>query len=190
MRRRIGPLILCLGVLIPLSAAQPVYAHRLVADYSVLPGHRVQVESWFDPTGNNARDAKVEVLRADETVLAQGVMNNQGVFAFAYDVPQSLKVIVSAGEGHRAEVTIPASELAGSTANDSKAKSPATASGSLPAGVPRLSHKPRETWNDILTGIGFLLAMAAFVLSVRNSRKLQRLQARESNRQVPEEITE
>lgn len=177
MRGRFCPLILVAGALILFGLPQAAYAHRLVADYTV-SGHQVQVESWFDPTGNSARGARVKVLRADDTMLAQGTMNDQGVFVFSYDVPQSLKVIVSAGEGHQAEVTIPASDLGtvGGPTNHPNASTLPTGP-SAPLGVPRLSHQPRETWNDILTGIGFLLAAAAFVLSVRNSRRLQKLQA-------------
>ncbi|HZU34263.1 MAG TPA: hypothetical protein VFA18_00055 [Gemmataceae bacterium] len=178
MRGRIG-FLMPAGLFALLAFPLPAHAHRLVADYSVLSGRRVQVESWFDPTGNNARAAKVQVLRADGTVLAAGTMSDQGVFVFAYDRAEPLKVVVSAGKGHRAEVQIPESELQAPASG--KATAPASSeahdSNSLQPGPPRLSHRPRETWNDILTGIGFLLALAAFVLSVRNSRTLRKLEA-------------
>jgi hypothetical protein len=183
MRRRFCPLILGLFVLVGLPRSAE--AHRLVADYSVLPGHRVQVESWFDPTGNGARDAHVQVLHADGAVLVQGTMNTEGVFVFAYERAEPLKIIVSAGAGHRAEVQIPACELGGTS-------SAGTATSTLAAqtGKPRLSHQPRETWKDILTGFSFLLALAAFVLSVRNSQHLRRVSERAGGVNPLEEVNQ
>ena len=41
------------------------YAHRLEADYRVLPGGQVEVEAWFDLTRDSPRGARVQVLRPD-----------------------------------------------------------------------------------------------------------------------------
>ncbi len=183
MRGRCPAVILLVGAAL-FSSPRPAYAHRLDVDYSVLPGRRVQVESWFDPTGNYARAAHVQVVRADGTALAEGTMNDQGVFVFTYDRPQPLKIIVSAGAGHRAEREIPADELGAGGAESGDASSTGqseAATNAPPIGTPRLSHKPRETWQDILTGIGFLLALAAFILSVRNARHLRQLRGEASD---------
>src|SRR5262249_49850779 len=48
------PGLLLSAVLGTLLAAGRAEAHRLEADYTVLPGRKVQVESWFDITGDPA----------------------------------------------------------------------------------------------------------------------------------------
>lgn len=143
----------------------------------MLPGRRVQVESWFDLTGDSPRGALVKVLRADGSTLTQGKLNSQGVFAFTYSEPEALKVVVDA-VGHRKELDIPARELAQSDTPATTAKSPGTAA-SAPAGSadpkPFADRTPRVSLKDVLIGVGFLLAVAAFVLSLRNARQLREM---------------
>ena len=86
-------------------------AHRLRAECHVLPGNRVQVEGWFD-RDTAPEGADVRVTRADGSLLAAGNLDAQGVYVFAYERPESLKVAVSDGQGHVAEVRLSASRAA------------------------------------------------------------------------------
>lgn len=185
MSRRCPPLTphaLPLGWLALLIAAGTAQAHRLEAEYRILPGPRVQIESWFDVSGTSPRGARVQVFRADGQLVKEGTLNEQGLFVFPCTEPGPLKVIVSAGAGHRKEIVIPAAALAHAASQESKASSlPAPQDVELPAGVPLADRSSRLSVKDILIGIGFLLALAGFVMSLRNARELRELRGQMSN---------
>jgi hypothetical protein len=148
-------------------------AHRLEADYRVLPGGRVQIESWFDLTGESPKGAKVQVFRPNGEILSEGQLDGKGLYVFSYTQVERLKIVVSAGAGHRKELDIPAADLAGkftkpiaATALESNLATPS----STPA--PFADRSPRVSSKDVIIGIAFLLALAAFVLSLRNARQL------------------
>jgi hypothetical protein len=133
----------------------------------VLPGSKVRVEAWFE-TGEAPHGAKVRVYRADGSPLfaEPGELDKEGAYVFAYEKAEPLKVII-AGEGHRKELLIPAAELS----------SPGTSSpGTPPPQENPARERAREfPIKDLLLGVTFLLALAAFVLSVRNARRLRDL---------------
>jgi hypothetical protein len=150
-----------------------VRAHRLEADYHVLPDQHVQIESWFDLTGESPRGAKVQVLRANGILLTEGVLDGKGLFVFPYREAENLKVIISAGGGHRKELDIPAVEM-----RPEATTAPHETTGLNPveqAPQPLADRSTRVTVQDVLTGVGFVLAVAAFILSVRNARQLRDL---------------
>jgi nickel transport protein len=143
-------------LLATLALAPAARAHRLEGDYRVLPGGKVRVEAWFE-TGDAPKGAKVRVYRADGSPLfpEPGELDARGEYVFPYEKAEDLKVVISAGEGHRKEFTIPAGQLSGP--------------GPAPASARDFPAK------DLLLGITFLLALAAFVLSLRNARRLRDL---------------
>jgi hypothetical protein len=159
-----------------LAAAGDARAHRLEADYRVLPGRRIQIESWFDLTGESPRGAAVRVYRPAGQLLTEGRLSDKGVFVFSYIQPERLRIVVSAGAGHRKELEIPEAELARG-AMDSQAQVNYAASveqvDTDPA--PLADRSTRVSLKDVLMGVGFLLALAAFALSVRNARRLNEL---------------
>ena len=110
MPRRIT-LSLFLSILAILSLCSPARAHRLEAEYHILPGHRVSVESWFDLTGDSPVGASVVVYKAGGDVLTSGQLDDKGRFVFAYAHSEPLRIVVSAGAGHRKELHIAAAEL-------------------------------------------------------------------------------
>jgi hypothetical protein len=166
-------------VLLLLGIPRPVRAHNPKADYRMLGQGKVRVEGWFDPGDTPMRFARVEVYDGTRAVIDRGKMDEQGTYTFLVDRPGPLRVVVSAGAGHRTEFTIPAAELpAGSAAPAMSTAAPAANEHASPTAAPPLEHRSEITLKDILVGIGFLLALAAFVLSVRNRRRLRELEAR------------
>jgi hypothetical protein len=203
-------------VLAALTLAPEARAHRLEGDYEVLPGRRVRVEAWFE-TGDAPQGARVRVYRPDgkELFAGPGAMDAEGVYVFSYgkwetrsvgaDSPagpvgvsfasperaETLKVVISAGGGHRKELTIPARELEASPPG-LRVEAPPAAKKRSPAGLspspsPPNSNpadpepvRPRERASefpvkDLLLGVTFFLAAGAFGLSVRNARRLRDL---------------
>jgi hypothetical protein len=135
------------------------HAHRLDAQAFLLPGNKLQVESWFSD-GTIPKGAKVQVFRGDKELLKEGELNGDGIVVFALEKAEPLRIVVSAGEGHLKELNI--SAAAGSPEAADKP-------------VPLANRDDPTRLKDGLLGITFLLALAAFVLSLRNAKRLRKL---------------
>jgi nickel transport protein len=162
-------------LLVTFLAAGDARAHRLDAQVFVLPNRKIQVESWFS-TGDAAHGAKVEVFGAQGQLLTEGQLNDQGVFVFPYGDADPVRVVISAGAGHRKEVAISTKALARAAAAETTNKDSlagTSEASSLP--VPVAERDTGIPIKDVLIGVGFLLAVAAFLLSVRNAHKLREL---------------
>jgi len=149
------PVLLC-AFSSALGTAGQAQAHRLIAEAFVLENQKIQIESWFS-TGQAAGGAKVEVFQADGRLLTQGRLDEQGIFVFSYEVPQTLNVVISAGPEHRKELAIAEADLASTSARP----------------VPLAERSSGISIKDVILGISFLLALAAFWLSLKNARKLR-----------------
>ena len=175
MPGRFGPLkrgaAALLSLVLLLATVGTVHAHRLEAEYHVLPGQKVQVESWFDTTGDSPKGAKVEVFGPDQQLRTSGRLDEEGIFIFSFSQPEPLTVVVSAGAGHRKELLIPRTELLPSTLRESGDE--AVSAVTSPDETPRADRSSRVTIKDILIGVSFLLSLAAFILSIRNARQLR-----------------
>jgi hypothetical protein len=139
------------------------YAHRLQSGFQVTGPNTIQVESWFD-TGGSPKSATVQVLHADGRSLIDGKMNANGVFVFRFEEAETLKVIVSAGDGHRSEIEIPASAMKPTPSANMALSRPTQPQ-------PLVDRESAIPFKDILLGVTFVLASAAFVLALRNSRR-------------------
>jgi nickel transport protein len=128
----------------------------------------VRVETWFGGTGEKPKTGQVEVRSDNGALLVKGQLSSQGLFLFEAPEGQPLQVVIEAGEGHRAEVPIKPEELMVAQVTE---KAVAT-----PAPQPPPSHEERLPLKDIVTGIGLLVAVAAFVLSLRNARRIRELE--------------
>jgi nickel transport protein len=173
--------VLLLALLaVPLSA-RAAHAHRLDAQAFLLPDHQVQIQSWFD-NGNVPRGATVQVFQANGQLLAEGRLDEKGHFLFALAAAEPLRVVVSAGAGHRKELTLSAADLEQATEAGAKVPdaSPTGQTTSNPVPLPDRSPAAaiRDTVKDVLIGVGFLLALAAFFLSLRNARQLRSLSSK------------
>src|SRR5262249_5921531 len=88
-----------LAVLMLMLVAGPAWGHALLAKYHVLPGRKVQVDCRFDDD-TVCPDARIQVLRADGTLLLKGTTNSRGVFVFTIRQPEDL-VLDIRHPGHR-----------------------------------------------------------------------------------------
>jgi hypothetical protein len=151
-------------------------AHRLEAEYRILPGGKIQIESWFDLTGASPKEGRVQVFRADGQLLTEGRLDGDGQFLFSFSDVGRLRVVVSAPGGHRKELEIPAAALKRAQAAGESSSSAQTAEdgiSSVPAAA--ADRSPRVSARDVLAGIALVFALAAFTLSVRNARRLREL---------------
>jgi cobalt/nickel transport system permease protein len=162
--------VLLLAALAGLVVPGTAHAHRLEADYRVLNDGRVEVESWFDLTGDSPRGATVQVFRRGGDVVAEGNLDDKGLFTFKATRSEPLRVVVSAGAGHRKELLIPKEDGARA---EMPASTPITESQGARTQGTFADRSARVSVKDVVTGVGFLLAAAAFVLSLRNARTLR-----------------
>jgi hypothetical protein len=124
----------------------------------VLPGNKIQIESFFQG-GSPAVDGIVRVYRPDGSLLCPpGVTDDKGFYVFSYTKAEDLRVKVSCDE-HAKEITIALSELSEAAPDRSEP-----------------SHLA-----EILAGLSFILALAAFYLSARTASRLRKLQPPPAN---------
>jgi hypothetical protein len=138
-------------------------AHGLDAQAFLLPGKQIRVESWFSG-GDVPRGATVRVYGAANDLIAEGKLDEQGMWVFSFDQDAPTRIVISAGKGHQKELRLSAIDLA----------EPRDAPSALV--VPLADHNAGSPFKDVVAGIGFLLALAAFVLSIRNRRRLGELE--------------
>src|SRR5262249_37192788 len=124
--------------------------------------------------GVAAEGDELEVLATRGQRVAEGRLNEQGVFVFTCEPAQPIRVVVSAGAGHRKELSISASDVDQARAGTPK-DSEAPVRDRPSAAVPLAEHTSGPPIKDVLTGLGFLRAVAAFALSLRNAQKLRAL---------------
>jgi cobalt/nickel transport system permease protein len=155
--RRMSTLIV-LGILGALFFAQPALAHRLEMNAKVDKGKKqVRIECWYE-TGDPPSEAKAKVIREDGSTLVEGPVDARGFFVFTFDDLEPLKVVISAPGGHHAVLRLSKADL-----------------GAEPESTTLSQPEERSRGRDILLGLTFLLALSAFVLSWRNTLRLQRL---------------
>ncbi len=154
-------------------------AHRLVAEFAVLPGHKIQVSCRYKviPRSIPAVGARVRVFRPNDALLARGETDEQGEFVFAFDRSEPLRV-EAYQEGHRAEVQIDARELNVPSRGGQEKEIGTANKSSQPKQEHSLAKEEdvREWIKEILVGVGFLLALGAFLLSLRNAKHVRELQ--------------
>jgi nickel transport protein len=92
-----------------LLLTQNALAHR-VNVFAWVEGQTVFVESKF-AAGRKVNGGKITVVDSKGVELLTGETNAEGEFSFKIPQKTELKIILEAGMGHRAEWTIPVSEM-------------------------------------------------------------------------------
>lgn len=86
------------------------YAHKVSA-YAYREGDKVIGECYF-VDGSHCKNSKVELYDSKGNKIAETVTDEKGRFSFKTLNTGELKIVVLAGEGHRAEYTIEATKQA------------------------------------------------------------------------------
>jgi cobalt/nickel transport system permease protein len=166
-------LLLALGGL--LLTANHAHAHRLDGDYFFTKDGQIRIEAYYD-NGNKPDMGQVQVYLPDNQLLTEGKILPEGCFFFRVKEAVTLRVVINPGDGHRKELTISGAEIR----NRLQPKGHDISENTSPAvevdpGEPSLRHKEAGAFplKDVLIGIGFLLAVAAFFLSWRNYQTLK-----------------
>jgi nickel transport protein len=106
----------------------PAHAHKVTV-FAWAEGDRVFTESKFSG-GKMVKDGKVEVFDSSGSLLLEGRTDDNGTFAFKAPVIADLKIVLTAGMGHRNSWLLSAAELGkGEPAGDAIAAFSAEAAG-------------------------------------------------------------
>jgi len=101
-----------LGIIAFLTTASHVWAHK-VNVFAWVEGDTVFVEGYY-PGGKKAQNSLVEVYNSGGAKLLEGRTNQKGEFSFKIPAREDLRIVLTAGMGHKNDFTIPAGDLGGS----------------------------------------------------------------------------
>lgn len=180
-------------------SAGAAHAHK-VNVFAYLEGNQVYVQGYF-MDGKKAKNSTVIVYGKKGERLSEGVTNEAGEYVFPVSANEGIRVVLNAGQGHQAEYTFSADELAGggaALAGSAAEVSPATetkdvvvnqsATGgddmaavvrhAVQAGILPLAReidelKERRSFSDILGGIGFIVGILGLFAYVKSRKQLK-----------------
>jgi nickel transport protein len=151
--------------------------------YARPDGERICTESWFSKK-NRVKGGEVRMENAQGKLLASGVTDDAGIACFPVPAGAGdLRFIVLAGQGHRAEFTLPAlrEELPPAASPEPAASE---ASAPAPSGTPRSSGASSvygvaplpaggdgPSLRDIIGGSGWLVGLAGLGAFAASRRK-------------------
>jgi hypothetical protein len=158
--QRAYPYILASLAILCIPAA--VFAHA-VGVTCTINADKVEVEAFYDDD-SPAFKAKVQIVNAQEEVIANGITDKDGKWTFATPTPGKYQVRIDAGAGHRAKkaLLIPGEEP----------KSAATVEVSPPVVVEPVVEAPtreemtRTPWLRIGVGLGAIFVGSIAVIGV------------------------
>jgi len=96
-------------ILFIFATGSEALAHK-VNVFAYVEGDTVFTESYFND-GRKCVDSKIEVFDSAGNRLLEGKTNKAGEFSFKVPIKTDLRIVLTASMGHRAEYTVPASEL-------------------------------------------------------------------------------
>ncbi|MCK4824296.1 hypothetical protein KA005_51565 [bacterium] len=180
---RFSFIILFLTSIILIGSNVPALAHKVMI-FAWVEGDTVFTESKFSG-GKKAINAQVEVFDKDGKKLLEGKTDNKGEFSFKIPKVTDLRIVLNAAMGHKAEWTVPESEIreAGAILERKSAR----ASGPIPVGlskeevkkiiedsldkklrpIVRMMSESRNTkpsLTEIIGGIGYIFGLMGVAL--------------------------
>lgn len=120
--------------------------------FAWVEGDTVYVESKFSG-GKKVKAGKIIVTDPRGTELLKGTTNENGEFSFKVPKKTDLKIVLLAGEAHRAEWTIPLAEI----------QMPAAAKKPVPPKSPGIK--------EVIIGIVCILGLTGIAAYIRKRRK-------------------
>ena len=184
-------IILFLASILVISTPLPAFAHKVII-FAWVEGDTVFTESKFSG-GKRAINAQVQVFDREDKQLLEGKTDNKGEFSFKIPKLTDLRIVLTAGTGHKGEWTIPESEIqeAGGVSGEKKAEEPSqpTAVGLTKEEIKDLiddsldrklrpivrmmteSQSKGPSVNEIVGGIGYIVGLMGVALYFKNRGK-------------------
>jgi nickel transport protein len=155
----------------------------LALDASIADAHGVSVFAWVDGDtihveskfsgGRRPKDAPIEVLDGNGNLLLTGRTNDQGEFSFKVPQKTEMKIVLEAGMGHKAEWTIPLSELQDAPAAPPPAPAEAKMSETEPSATPAEKAASADTSPPAAAASGLSAADLQAAIEAALDKKLK-----------------
>ncbi len=188
---RFSFIILFLTSIILIGINVPALAHKVII-FAWVEGDTVFTESKFSG-GKKAINARVEIFDKDGKKLLEGKTDNKGEFSFKIPKLTDLRIVLNAGMGHKAEWTVPESEIREAGAILEK-KSAVEPSGPTTVGLSKEevrkivedsldkklrpivrmiteSKNTKPSLTEIIGGIGYIFGLMGVALYFKNREK-------------------
>ena len=188
---RLSFIIFFLTAIIIAGSHVPAMAHKVMI-FAWIEGDTVFTESKFSG-GKKVIHAPVEIFDKDGKKLLEGKTDNKGEFSFKIPKVSDLRIVLNAAMGHKAEWTIPESEIRESGDIVEK-KSTAEPSGPIPVGLSKEevqkivedsldkklrpiirmiteSKNTKPSLTEIIGGIGYIFGLMGIALYFKNRGK-------------------
>jgi nickel transport protein len=188
---RFSFIILFLTAIILIGSHVPALAHKVMI-FAWVEGNTVFTESKFSG-GKKVLNAPVVIFDKDGKKLLEGKTDNKGEFSFKIPKVTDLKIVLNAAMGHKAEWTVPESEIreAGIIVEKKSAPMP---SGPIAVGlskeevqkiiedsldkklrpIVRMMTESKDTkpsLTEIIGGIGYIFGLMGIALYFKNRGK-------------------
>ena len=186
--------ISALGIIASLTLTSKVWGHK-VNVFAWVEGDMVFVEGYF-PGGKKAQNSLVEVYNSTGAKLLEGRTNQKGEFSFKIPRKEELKIVLTAGMGHKNDFTITADDLGGSEPSSDeavpKAREKVAASSSTTADMGQLqviidqaldrklepviklirrTRKEGPGVTEIIGGIGYIFGLFGLVMYFKSKKE-------------------
>ena len=132
-------------------------AHRMLVDSLVEDG--VVFVDVFFPDGKPAKNVKVEVYRADETLYLSGQTDAEGRFSFDPKDESHVKVVAIGEMGHRAEQELSINAVKPEASEKSEGK---------------IRQREPLPLREVLAGFGYIIGVAGILMYLKARSDLKK----------------
>ncbi|HID55178.1 TPA: hypothetical protein EYP37_01520 [Candidatus Poribacteria bacterium] len=156
-------------LILTLFLSPPLWAHK-VNIFAYVERGKVYTESYFSD-GTPCKRAKIEVYDQSGKKILEGVTDEKGDFSFPLPAKRSVRIVLLASMGHRAETTLSAEDMTttsetpvpsgqGVTADEpKKAIGEAVREGINPLIREIRRERNRIRISDVIGGIGYIIGI-------------------------------
>ena len=149
-------------------------AHKMMMDAMVNDDGTVLLEAFF-PDGSPAKNTKVEVFSPDGSQVMEGTTNADGQLIFTPEKKTGVWKAVATGKmGHKTSAEFEIVTSVSPEEQTESIKEEPVEKESEPVGK-RIAHKEPIPWNQIISGVGFIFGISAFVISLKLKADLNKL---------------
>ena len=176
--RRI-PVSVLLAFVLPALFPAVAFAHAVGVDCTLRLG-KIEVEAFYDDD-SAAVKAKVEIVNANDEIVAHGVTDHLGRWTFRKPAPGKYEVRVDAGAGHRTKkkIDVPATTVQEAAIGilldvsfrvEAPVSAPFLPATTISDGSTRADFT-RLPWEKVLIGFGIIGCLSGALLLVSMMRK-------------------
>ncbi|MFC1824057.1 cobalamin biosynthesis protein CbiL [Thermodesulfobacteriota bacterium] len=195
MRAGWGVLFMTLMLCLNVSFIPHAHAHRIYL-FAWVEGDMVHTDSYF-PNRKKVGGGRIEVFDEKGNRLLEGKTDEKGAFSFTPPQKTTLRIVLNASMGHKAEFTLSADEFSDGP-QEKKAETPMNTSKAKPLtgaamdreqvrieiegvldqklrpiirALARIQEEKTPGFRDIIAGIGYIFGIMGLILYFKNRPK-------------------